>query len=615
VRNKVLLQAITKAAVPERARHGFDHLLSTTAGPVLEKSTPEHAAILAALFSGSQAMGNLLLAHPDWVTGVLAPERVEHPRQEQGLRREVKAWLEPALKSRDYAGAFAKLRQFKEREMLRIAARDLACLGDSPQITREISNVADVCLSAVFQLCRQQLVERFGQPFHQDAANRWLPTEFAIIALDKLGGQELNYSSDVDVLFVYSEEGAVFREMPPRQNPAGHFMTNHQFFKRLAEAMIAEITRQTAEGFLFRIDLRLRPEGDAGPLVRSLPSYENYYAQWGQTWERMMLIKGRGVAGDLSLASDFLEMAQPFRYPRSLSEGFLPEVAAVKARLENEVVKAGEIERNVKLGRGGIREIEFIVQTLQLLHAGRLPFLQGAQTLPVLQKLKEYNLLSTAEAQTLSAAYCFLRDVEHRLQMENNLQTHTIPADARARQRLAALMGFNRLAAFEAALTEHTRNVRQIYDKLLAGQNVEPEDGLPRQFQGAEAEWKKLLAQHSFRDVEKSFRLLHEFANGPGYVHVSPRTTELAWQLVPKLLALCPNQKHGKSARRQMSNLRGEQGAPSAKILSDPDRVVARLDSFISAYGSRAMLFETCANNPSLFELLILFFDCSDYLA
>src|SRR5262249_2923454 len=150
--------------------------------------------------------------------------------------------------------------------------------------------------------------------------------------------------------------------------------------------------------------------------------FENFYAQWGQTWERMMLIKARGVAGDPALAGEFLELVQPFRYPRSLGEGARREIAAMKRRLENEVVRSGERERNVKLGWGGIREIEFIVQTAQLLNAGRIPFLQGTQTLPLLQKLVQYRFLSAAEARDLAAAYCFLRDVEHRVQMEHNLQ-------------------------------------------------------------------------------------------------------------------------------------------------------------------------------------------------
>ena len=183
---------------------------------------------------------------------------------------------------------------------------------------------------------------------------------------------------------------------------------------------------------LYRIDLRLRPEGDAGPLSRSLAGYENYYAQWGQTWERMMLIKTRGVAGDETLAAEFLEMIQPFRYPRSVNESVLREVVAMKGRIENEVLRPDELERNVKLGRGGIREIEFVVQAQQLLRAGRQPFLQGAQTLPALAKLVQYELLSADESRLLTEAYAFLREVEHRLQMEDNRQTHTVPADRHA---------------------------------------------------------------------------------------------------------------------------------------------------------------------------------------
>src|SRR5438093_9248817 len=152
-------------------------------------------------------------------------------------------------------------------------------------------------------------------------------------------------------------------EPPTRTQPSGKGLTNHQFFKRLIEAFVAEVTRMTPEGTLFRIDMRLRPEGRAGPLARSLSSYENYYAQWGQTWERMMLIKARPVGGDEALGSEFLEMVQPFRYPRSLNERIFAEVAATKQRIETEIVKAGEIERNVKLGHGGIREIEFVTQT------------------------------------------------------------------------------------------------------------------------------------------------------------------------------------------------------------------------------------------------------------
>src|SRR5881394_1520595 len=399
--------------------------------------------------------------------------------------------------------------------------------------------------------------------------------------MGKLGGQELNYSSDVDLMFVYSEEGHVFKEPPTRAQHSSKGLATPQFFKRLIEAFVAEVTRMTPEGTLFRIDLRLRPEGDAGPLARSLSSYENYYAQWGQTWERMMLLKARRVAGDPALASEFFEMIQPFRYPRSLGERILQEVAETKQRIEDKVVKPGEVDRNVKLGRGGIREIEFIAQSLQLLNGGRIPFLQQAQTLPALEKLVQYRLLPDADASQLADAYCFLRDVEHRLQMDDNLQTHTIPTERNARERLAALMGFDSLRAFEGALRDHTQNVREIFDALLKAEKPATSGPLPRDFDEHAAEWNRLLAVHSFTDLEKSFRLLQAFALGPGYVHVSPRTTDLAMQLLPKFFALCPKK-----------DARGTIAMPK-NALSDPDRVLVRLDSFVTAYGTRAMLYET----------------------
>ena len=608
MKNPVWTKALKACADPWRAKHYLDQLAAIPDGGtrvILENSSVEQARILTTLFSGSQALSESLIANPGWFA-TLSSEHLSHPRRAQGLSREAGTLLKPLIATRDIAGAFNAIRQFKQREMLRIGARDLARLGHVTEITRELSDLADVCLDAVWQLCCRQFIERFGAPFHQGADGRWQPTEFCIFGLGKLGGQELNYSSDVDVMFVYSDEGFVFKE-PPKAKTSAHGLASHQFFSRVAKSFIEEITRMTSDGVCYRIDLRLRPEGDAGPLVRSLPSCENYYAQWGQTWERMMLIKARRVAGDDSLAAEFLEMIQPFRYPRSLGEDFLRELAATKQRIENEVVKAGEIERNVKLGRGGIREIEFVAQALQLIHAGRQPFLQGAQTLPTLEKLVQYHLLPADEARALAEAYRFLRDVEHRLQMENNLQTHTIPDDHKAQERLARLMGFETLKEFEATRQTHTRNVRCSFHKLLgSGAPMEilaVEKNFPAGFEddSDEAQWKKVLAEYSFGDADQAFRMLKEFVEGPGFVHVSPRTVGLARQLIPKIFTLCPK--------------RSAIPTPQPAILSDPDRVLTRLDSFITAYGARATLFESWNRNPAIFEMLLWVFDRSEFLA
>jgi len=617
--NTVWKKAVAGSADPTRAAHFHALLAATEAGPALADASELQARLLASLFAGSQALSNLLVAHPGWLE-LTEPDRLKFPRRKQGLKQEVERPLAGLLQARDFAGALARVREFKQREMLRIAARDLGRLGKVTEITQELSDVADVCLHAVWQICRQQLAERHGQPYHQDARGQWQPTAGCVLGMGKLGGQELNYSSDVDVLFVYSEEGSVFKTPPaPAAGGPRAVMTSHQFFNRLAEMFIAEVARTAAEGALYRIDLRLRPEGDGGPLSRSLASYENYYSQWGQTWERMMLIKARGTAGDAALAAEFLEMVQPFRYPRSVNPSVLREVAAMKDRIEVEVVKSDELDRNVKLGRGGIREIEFVVQSLQLMHAGRQPFLQGPQTLPGLEKLAQYERLSHDEAAALREAYGFLRDVEHRLQMDDNRQTHTIPADRSARERLARLMDCSRLAEFEDRLQGHTRQVRGIFDKLFKADapGSAGRSSFPREFAGQQSEWAKLLAVHGFRDADKAFRTLREFVEGPGYIHVSARTSELAMQLLPRLFARCSGAGSGPAGAARPAAAAGleAEAASAAAPLSDPDRVVTRLDSFISAYGARSTLFELWNSNPAIFDLLVLLFDRSEFLA
>lgn len=595
-------KVVRACADPARARQYWEQLLATAAGPTLRHASEEQLSVLAALFSGSQFLSEWLLAHPDWILQVLNPELLKQPRQPQGLRHDLDRSLNA---SPEQSAALRQLRLFKQREWLRLAGRDLARLGSTTEITQELSDLADLCLDTVFELLWRQLSEKLGLPWHRDSKGGWQRTDFCVIALGKLGGQELNFSSDVDLIFVYSDEGFIFNGRP-KKSDVGKGMTNHQFFTRLAKEFIAEVIRLTDEGMLYRVDVRLRPEGDSGPLVRSLPSYENYYAQWGQAWERMMLIKARRVAGSVPLADEFLESIQPFRYPRSLSGRILDDVAAIKDRIESEVVRAGELERNVKLGRGGIREIEFIAQTHQVLQAGKNPFLQGTQTLPTLQHLARYKFITRDSATDLTEAYCFLRDIEHRLQMENNLQTHTIPTDRKSRERLAALMGFDALTAFEQKLHAHTHLVRTVYESVLKPEPKDSSSSLPADLEAHEQAWKELLDARSFRDVEHAFKLMELFVQGSGYVHVSARTVELALQLVPILLSYCPIKPgcHTPCA-----------APPEGKALSDPDRVLARLDSFIQAYGTRAMLYETWTHNPSLFELLLLLFDRSEFLA
>jgi len=606
---------LAHSADPDRAMHHLRLVQDAAGTPRLESLNPEIRPTLAAVLSGSKFLTELLVRHPAWLSMFEEPEALRVPRHKSSLMRE----LAPILNMPNPAGAtdvptaLDALHEWRLRELLRIGARDLGRLGSLPEIVLELSNAADVFLDGVLQLVWIQAVERSGSPWQQRPDGTWESTSFAVLGMGKHGGQELNYSSDVDLLFVYSDEGSTFRKSPKRKSSAGKVVANHVFFKRLCESLIKESTRRGIDAGALRVDMRLRPEGDAGPLARSLDSYENFYAEWGQTWERMMLLKARGVAGDESLAGEFLERVQPFRYPRSLGAGLFREMADMKARIESEVVRAGELDRNVKLGRGGIREIEFIVQSLQVLHGGKNPFLQTPQTLVGLPKLVRYHHLPKTDADTLEAAYPFLRDVEHRIQMDEQRQTHTLPDSDAIQTRIARLMGFSDRQGFQTALANHTKGVRAVYERFFGTVEIPQPQALPETFDAA-APWKERLHACGFRDPDTALRLLRALVEGPGFVHVSPRTRELGRQIILRLIELCPGSSIP-GGQNTVPTVDGHDKAGSPFVLSDPDRVLARLDSYIAAYGARSSLYELWTSRPIVLDHLLKLFDRSEFLA
>ncbi|HEX8490585.1 MAG TPA: hypothetical protein VF626_06175, partial [Chthoniobacterales bacterium] len=365
---------------------------------------PLGEAPLLHLLSVSSICAARLVRHPDILLWISKPEVCSVPRSHRAMLTDLQRTGEGST----FSGNFGALRFWKGREMLRIALREVAEVAPLEETTLELSQLAEICLREVYIYWDSELRSRRGGP---DA-------QFAILGLGKLGGRELNHSSDIDVIFLYEDEGQV----------SSNF-TYHEWFNQLGAKIIETFAAHDPAGALFRIDLRLRPEGTAGPLARSLESMENYYAGFGETWERLALIKARGIAGSRELAYEFLRQHQPFIFPRSPTPDVLEEIAGIKRRIERDIVGHENIGRDVKLGAGGIREIEFVVQALQLLHGARHAFLQETSTLKALPVLAELELLPRAEARVLETGYRFLRRVEHRLQIEAEQQTHTVPED------------------------------------------------------------------------------------------------------------------------------------------------------------------------------------------
>ncbi len=564
-----LMRGCAASADPDRALLGFEQLVTALPNANMLyhylQSAPDRIDLLVKVLAHSQALADTLARNAAHFHFLIASETLKAPREKTWLAAELSRLL---LSIRTPAQKYDVVRRFRRRETLRIGARDLVGLATVEETTFELSNLADVCLQAVFEIGLDALRAQLKlSPQALAAASR-----FAVIGMGKLGGQELNYSSDVDVIFVYGEEG----NLTPT-------VTHHQFFTKVSEEIVRAVSAPSEEGNIFRIDLRLRPEGATGPLARSLESCENYYAEWGETWERMALIKARPVAGDPKLGEEFVQMVQPFVYAKHAGETVIQQMAAIKQRIESEIVHDDRLTRHVKLGIGGIREIEFIVQSFQILRGARNPALRERNTLRALALLTKHKLLNEQEATTLARAYRFLRNVEHRLQMEMELQTHTIPNEDQALRRLARSLGFKTVEQFQAAQRAETAAVRKIYEGVLAGAGrpatVLTEERLP-----------EIVAQVGFADVPSAVKTIEGLLHGSGFVHVSPRTKELFAQLFPTLMEW-------------------------AKRVADPDAALLRLEQFASTYGSRGLLYEILVRNPKLIEMLMRLGDASKFLS
>ncbi len=532
----------TLSALAEQWPEGEEPLRSVV------ENFPLGEAALLHLLSVSSIGAARLLRDPHILLWLRHPEVAGERRGRNRMRADLQRATKDVPVS---AENFRALRLWKGREMLRIALREVADAASLEETTAELSQLAEICVAEVLAYWDAELRGRLGAP----------EAEFAILALGKLGGRELNHSSDIDVIFFYSAEGQV--------TPA---LSYHEWFSRLATKVFETFASKDPNGALFRMDLRLRPEGSAGPIVRSFASLEHYYSGFGETWERLALIKARGIAGSQELAYDFLREHQPFIYPKTATPELLDEIAAIKRRIERDIVGHENLEWNVKLGTGGIREIEFVVQALQLLHGARHAFLQETSTLKMLPALAELELLPREEALDLEGAYRFLRRTEHRLQIEGEQQTHTVPGEKETLQRLARSLGFPGAREFRDAMREHTARVRTVFTRVVSER---PQDKEPRANEFG-----------IFRDQASAAKTFELLPKGRVGSHVAARTRQIFQKLRPMILA------------------------ELARTV-DLDATLIQFVRFVEAYGMRSLLFEMLVANPRLLELVVTTFDSS----
>lgn len=355
----------------------------------------------------------------------------------------------------------AALRRLRNREQCRFIFRDLNRLCTLTELTRELSDFADAVMEVVLAQAHAEVVLLHGEPIGTDSGQ---PQRMVILGMGKLGGQELNLSSDIDLIFTYAEEG----ETDGRRS-----ISNQEFFAKVGQRVIQYLDAITADGFVFRVDMRLRPWGDGAPLALSFDATETYYERHGREWERYALIKARVCAGDREGGERLLRALRPFVFRRYIDFGAFASLREMKAMIEAEV-RRNDREDNIKLGGGGIREVEFIAQAFQLIRGGVDTALQARQLLQVLPLLGERGLLPSAAVDELSAAYHFLRDSEHRIQALHDQQTQTLPVDAADRQRVAEAMGFVDWPSYLAELGRHRAIVQGHFDNVIV---VRGQDG------------------------------------------------------------------------------------------------------------------------------------------
>ena len=560
-----LTLALQNAPDPDRLLLNFDRWLESLGATLtyyrLFAETPAALTPLLAVLAQSQYMADTLLQNPELSEILLDARLLMRPRSRADLRRDLHRLLKPCT---TFWMKLDRLRAFKQQEFLRLTALDVLGEASLPDIARGLSDLADVCVSAALEVCHQELSAAQGVSGEHG---------LCVIGMGKWGGRELNYSSDIDPILICADQ-------PPLQGTREPL----QYLTRLAEMLVKALSEPMRRGIVFRVDLRLRPEGRFGPIVRTLSSALHYYENWAEVWERQAMIKARVCAGDPRVGEQFLERIHAWVYRPALSEADLAQMVEQRIRTEAQAQARGEYEADIKNGWGGIRDIEFPTQALQLLHGGKHPRLRTPNTLDALQRLKNARMLHPAEADALRNAYCFLRTVEHRLQLQYGHQTHTLPRAPRERERFAKQMGYPDPTAFEADLRRHRETARRYRERVLsphfATASPTPEeqaDALPPIEDTAR--WQQRLHELGFSEPQRALQILQANLEGNAYGAPPPDAKRAFAAILPELLTACAR-------------------------TPDPDRALIGLERLADAFPNRAALFAAYAESPEVLTRL-----------
>ncbi len=475
------------------------------------------------------------------------------------------------------------LRKFRQREMIRIAWRDLAGWAALSETLMDVSLLADACIHYALDFLYHTTCDIRGTPLLSDGS----PQQIIVLGMGKLGAYELNYSSDIDLIFAYPENG----ELPDKKATS-----YSEFFTRLCQSLVKVLDEITADGFVFRTDIRLRPFGDSGPIIMSFEGMENYYQTQAREWERYAMIKARQVAGDFKAGKQLMTLLNAFVYRRYLDYGAFEELRSLKSQISHELKRKDRCD-NIKLGPGGIREVEFIGQAFQLIRGGKEKTLQTRGILEVLQRLAELKLIAINDAEQLTESYCFLRRVENHIQQYQDRQTHDLPSTKVTQQILAYSLDYTDWDSFKKQLDKVRAQVQAVFDQVFSLSRHEGSEQHSLQIWRHAAEDQQLqdyLSEYGFLQSAASLTLIQQFKNSAAIRHLSAKGAKVLDQLMPQLIV-------------------------AMQRLDNPDETLKRLLNLFEAIAGRNVYLSLLAENPDALAQLLRLSSASpwicDYLA
>ena len=583
-----IVAAALETADPDAALNLLERLFDIVATeallPVLARA--ESRQQLLTILGGSMFLTGILCRNRSYFAQLFVQQGIEQTLSEETMLATLRQTIPDQA---EFAELKAGLRRYKAQQILRIGSRDLCGLADLEEVTAGLSSLAAASLQRAIEVCSSLLQQEYGEPL-QESDRGSCPAEFTILGMGKFGGNELNFSSDIDLIYCYSSTRG-----ETTGGSRGEKISLHRYFVKLAEQVTRALHQVTEDGFVFRVDTRLRPDGNNGDLAISVSAAESYYESWGQSWERAAMIKARPVAGSLHLGNELLRRLEPFIYRRYLDFSMVEDIKLMKQKINASLSREQEGERNLKLGRGGIREIEFFIQALQLINAGKQPQLRQRNSLQMLQLLKQEELIEAEECDLLSAAYRFLRTVEHRIQIVHEQQTHSLPTRPEDLLSLARRSGFGDEESFSAELERHRLGVHTIFNDLF--HSAEEEEFTMR------PEVSFIFDSSSDPDLVKDLLEAKGFSNPDG-----------AYESLNLIRGGEPHKRLTEKGRRTLEHL-----APllMGELLDspNPDQALSNLEKFIRSIRARSSFFSLLAENSGIVKLLIALFSSSQLLS